>query len=109
MLIITNIRYACQYQVISTSSDIYTFVTVLITVSSDFFFFYSRIFDFRIISEFLNSRKSTTVVNKAYSNSLLARTLFSQGDKFANIMLALRISGVLTLQRSGKNKKHNRQ
>ena len=84
MLIITNIRYACQYQVISTSSDIYTFVTVLITVSSDFFF-YSRIFDFRIISEFLNSRKSTTVVNKAYSNSLLARTLFSLGDKFTNI------------------------
>ena len=47
--------------------------------------FISRIFDFRIISEFLNSRASTCAVYKAYSNSLLARTLFSRGIEFANI------------------------
>ena len=39
--------------------------------------FISRIFNFQIIGEFLNSRGSTYVVYKAYSNSLLARTLFS--------------------------------
>ena len=47
--------------------------------------FISRIFDFRIISEFLNSRASTCAVHKAYNNSLLARTLFSRGIEFANI------------------------
>ena len=45
----------------------------------------SRNFSFRIISEFLNSRASTRAVYKAYSNSLLARTLFSRGNEFANI------------------------
>ena len=47
--------------------------------------FISRIFDFRIISEFLNSRAFTCAVYKAYNNSLLARTLFSRGIEFANI------------------------
>ena len=47
--------------------------------------FISRIFDFRIISEFLNSRTSTLAVYKAYCNSLIARTLFSRGNEFANI------------------------
>ena len=47
--------------------------------------FISRIFNFRIISEFLNSRVITSAVYKAYSDSLLARTLFSRGDEFANI------------------------
>ena len=47
--------------------------------------FISRIFYFPIISETLNSRWSTLAVYKAYSNSLLARTLFSRGNEFANI------------------------
>ena len=47
--------------------------------------FISRIFYFPIISETLNSRSSTRAVYKAYSNSLLARTLFSRGNEFANI------------------------
>ena len=47
--------------------------------------FISRIFNFQIISEFLNSRVITSAVYKAYSDSLLARTLFSRGDEFANI------------------------
>ena len=47
--------------------------------------FISRIFDFQIISELLNSRTSTRAIYKAYCNSLLARTLFSQSNKFANI------------------------
>ena len=46
--------------------------------------FISRIFDFRIIGEFLNSRTGTCTVYKAYCNSLLARTLFSRGNEFAN-------------------------
>ena len=35
--------------------------------------FISRIFDFRIISEFLNLRASISAVYKAYRNSLIAR------------------------------------
>ena len=59
--------------------------------------FISRIFDFRIISEFLNSRASTCAVYKAYNNSLLARTLFSRGIEFANISenwVLVKISGL---------------
>ena len=37
--------------------------------------FISRIFYFRIISQFLNSRVSAHVFYKVYSDSLLARTL----------------------------------
>ena len=51
--------------------------------------FISRIFYFRIISEFLNSRVSVYVFvyvfYKVYSDSLLARTLNSRGKRFANI------------------------
>ena len=47
--------------------------------------FISRIFNFRIISKFLNSQTRTRAVHKAYCNSLFPRTLFSQGNKFANI------------------------
>ena len=47
--------------------------------------FISRIFDFRIISETLNSRTRTHAVYIAYCNSLLARTLFSRDNEFANI------------------------
>ena len=47
--------------------------------------FISRIFYFRIISEFLNSRVSDNVFYKAYSDPLLAITLNSRGNQFANI------------------------
>ena len=47
--------------------------------------FISRIFYIRIISEFLNSRVSVHVFYKVYSDSLLARTLNSRGNQFANI------------------------
>ena len=47
--------------------------------------FISRIFDIRIISEFLKSRMGTCTFYKAYCNPLLARTLFSQCNIFANI------------------------
>ena len=47
--------------------------------------FISRVFVFQIIREFLNPRVSTSAVYKAHSYSLLARTLFSRGDEFANI------------------------
>ena len=49
--------------------------------------FISRIFDFRIISESLNLnlQMSTPTVYKANCNTLLARTLFLRGNKFANI------------------------
>ena len=47
--------------------------------------FVSRIFYFRIISEFLNSRVSVHVFFNVYSDSLLARTLNSRGNQFANI------------------------
>ena len=47
--------------------------------------FISRIFYFRIISEFLNSRVSVNVFYKINSDSLLARTLNSRGNRFANI------------------------
>ena len=40
--------------------------------------FISRFFDFRIISETLNSRTSTRAVFKAYCNSLLARLYFRE-------------------------------
>ena len=41
--------------------------------------FISRIFYFRIVSEFLNSRVSVHVFYEVYSDSLLARTLNSRG------------------------------
>ena len=44
-----------------------------------------QIFVFRIIDEFLNWQGSTHTVYKAYSNSLLARTLFSRGKEFMKI------------------------
>ena len=47
--------------------------------------FISRFFDFRIISETLDSRTRTHAVYKAYCYSLLARTLFSRVNEFANI------------------------
>ena len=47
--------------------------------------FISRIFYLRIISEFLNSRVSVHVSYRVYSDSLLARTLNSRGNQFANI------------------------
>ena len=47
--------------------------------------FILQIFYFRNISEFLNSLVSAHAVNKANSNSLLVRTLFSRGNEFANI------------------------
>ena len=47
--------------------------------------FISRMFYFQIISELLNSRVSVHVLNKADSDSLLARTLNSRGNQFANI------------------------
>ena len=47
--------------------------------------FISRIFYLRIISEFLNSRVSVHVLYRVYSDSLLARTLNSRGNQFANI------------------------
>ena len=37
---------------------------------------FSRIFDFQMISKFLSSRGSTRAIYRAYSNSLLAKTLF---------------------------------
>ena len=46
--------------------------------------FSSRIFDFRIISESLNSLTSTRAVYKAYCNSLVVRNLFSRSKEFAN-------------------------
>ena len=52
--------------------------------------FISQIFYFRIISEFLNSRVSVHVFHillfyKAYSDSLLVRTLNSRSSEFVNI------------------------
>ena len=47
--------------------------------------FISRFFYIRIISEFLNSRVSVHVFYKVYSDSLLAKTLNSRGNQFANI------------------------
>ena len=47
--------------------------------------FVSGIFYFQIISEFLNSRVSVLVFYKVYNYSLLARTLNSRGNQFANI------------------------
>ena len=49
--------------------------------------FISQIFYFRIIkfNRFLNLRECTSTVYKACSNSLLARTLNSQCNKFVNI------------------------
>ena len=47
--------------------------------------FISRIFYLRIISEFLNLRVSVHVLYRVYSDSLLARTLNSRGNQFANI------------------------
>ena len=47
--------------------------------------FISRIFYFRIISDFLNSRVSVHVFYKVYCDSLLTRTLNSRGNQFANI------------------------
>ena len=47
--------------------------------------FISRVFAFQNISEFLNSRASTSAVYNVYSNFLIARTLFLRGDEFANI------------------------
>ena len=47
--------------------------------------FISGIFYFRIISEFLNLRVRVHVFYKVYCDSLLARTLNSQGNQFANI------------------------
>ena len=47
--------------------------------------FISRIFYFRIINEFLNLQVSVHVFYKVYNDSLLARTLNSQGNQFANI------------------------
>ena len=47
--------------------------------------FISRIYNFRVICEYLNSRASMLVVFKANGDSLLARTLNSRGNKFANI------------------------
>ena len=47
--------------------------------------FISQIFYFRIISEFLYSRVSVHVFYKVYSDSLLARTLNSQGIQLVNI------------------------
>ena len=47
--------------------------------------FILRIFDFRIISEFLNSRVNGHVFYKVYRDYLLARTLNSRGNQFANI------------------------
>ena len=46
--------------------------------------FISRIFYFRIISEFLNSRVSVHVFYKVNSDCLLARTLNLRGNPFAN-------------------------
>ena len=56
--------------------------------------FISRSFDFRIISESLNSQKSTRAVYKAYCNSLLTRPLFSGGYEFANICENFRIYSI---------------
>ena len=42
--------------------------------------FISRIFFFRIICEFLNSRVSVHVFSKVYSDSLLARTMTLRGN-----------------------------
>ena len=47
--------------------------------------FISQFFHFRIISVLLNSRMNALVVNEAYRNSLLARTLNLQDNEFANI------------------------
>ena len=47
--------------------------------------FILRTFYLRIISEFFNSRVSVHVFYKVYSDSLLARTLNSRGNQFANI------------------------
>ena len=47
--------------------------------------FISRIFYLRIISELLNSRVSVNVFYKINSDPLLARTLNSRGNQFANI------------------------
>ena len=47
--------------------------------------FISQIFNFQIISKFLNSPASTHAVYKAYGSSLLTRTLFSRDKEFVNI------------------------
>ena len=47
--------------------------------------FISRIFYFRIISEFLNLCVSDHVFYKAYSDPVLAITLNSPSNQFANI------------------------
>ena len=63
--------------------------------------FISRFFYFRIISEFLNSRVSVHVFYKVYSDSLLAKTLNSRGNQFANISenyVLANISGSTVIQ-----------
>ena len=47
--------------------------------------FISRIFYFRIISEFVNLRVTVQIFYNVFSDSLLARILSSRGNKFANI------------------------
>ena len=47
--------------------------------------FILQIFNFRFISEFFTSRADAHIFFKAYSGTLLARTLNSRDNKFANM------------------------
>ena len=60
--------------------------------------FISRIFDFQIISEFLNSRASSRVVYKTYSNPLLARTLSSEATNSRILVKIKLLQPFLNLQ-----------
>ena len=69
-----------------TNIDIFMFIQKKYCKFGNFHVtFISRIFYFQIISEFLNLRESDHVFYKACSDSLLARTLNSRGNQFANI------------------------
>ena len=59
--------------------------------------FISRIFCFRIFNEFLNSRVSVHVFYKVYRDSLLARTLNSRDNQFANISENIIVNDVILI------------
>ena len=75
----------------SLRSDSINYPTYLIEVTAYCKFrnfcvtFISQIFYFSINSEFLNSQAGVHVFYKVYSDHLLARTLNSRGNHFANI------------------------
>ena len=84
-IVCTSLRTGSDVYILVSTQPPYSFRRVYRKFGNFRVTFISRIFCFRIISEFLNSRASTRTVYKAYSYSSVARTLDSRGNKFANI------------------------